>query len=94
MLAMFERDDVCSLHIPNDNARGENSNTFTWNWAFVDTGAQNQSSAFLKPGHTAVSLVKSSSCSEAITFIVLASTSKIHWDPLQYIYQPQLLSSL
>jgi hypothetical protein len=37
---MFERDDVCSLQIPNDNARGENSGTSTWNGACVDTGAQ------------------------------------------------------
>jgi hypothetical protein len=37
---MFERDDVCSLQIPNDNAQGENSDTITCNGACVDTGAQ------------------------------------------------------
>jgi hypothetical protein len=37
---MFERDDVCSLQIPNVNARGENSDNSTWNGACVDIGAQ------------------------------------------------------
>jgi hypothetical protein len=37
---MFERDDVCSLQIPNDNARGESSDFSTWNGACVDTGVQ------------------------------------------------------
>jgi hypothetical protein len=39
-LVMFERDDVCSLQIPNVNARKENSDNSTWNGACVDTGAQ------------------------------------------------------
>jgi hypothetical protein len=37
---MFERDDVCSLYIPNNNARGENSDTSTCSGACVDAGAQ------------------------------------------------------
>jgi hypothetical protein len=37
---MFERDDVCSLQIPNVNVRGEDSDTSTWNGACGDTGAQ------------------------------------------------------
>jgi hypothetical protein len=40
ILVMFERDDVCSLQIPNVNARGENSDNSSWNGACVDTGAQ------------------------------------------------------
>jgi hypothetical protein len=40
ILVMFERDDVCSLQIPNVNAREEKSDNFTWNGACVDTGAQ------------------------------------------------------
>jgi hypothetical protein len=40
ILVMFESDDVCSLQIPNVNARGENSANSTWNGACVDTGAQ------------------------------------------------------
>jgi hypothetical protein len=37
---MFERNDVCSLQIPNVNVRGENSDTSTWSGACVGTGAQ------------------------------------------------------